>query len=53
MADDVSMVFFASSASSPDLNEAARLLTEQALDVAADGDALVVQWEDDLSLIHI
>jgi len=53
MADDVSMVFFASSDSSPGLNEAARLLTEQGLDVAADGEALVVRWEDDGPALRI
>ncbi len=53
MADDVSMVFFASSAACPDLNGAARLLAEQGLDVAADGQALVVQWEDDGPALRI
>ncbi len=53
MADDVSLVFFASSPSSPDLNEAARLLTEQGLVVATDGGALVVQWEDDGPALRI
>jgi len=53
MADDVSMVFFAASSTCPDLDEAERLLTEQGLDVASDGDALVVQWEEDGPALRI
>lgn len=53
MSDDVSMVFFASKADSPDLDAASRLLIAQGLDVAADGDALVVQWEEDGPALRI